>query len=245
MKTSTVHQLNELNRQFYTQMAASWTASRQYAWPSWQTFQQHSQLDRDTTVSIADIGCGHGRLAHFLSEHFQQLHYHGLDLSAELLAEAQQDLPTNVEITTTVTDVVVDLLTPKDFLHQDYDLITLFGVLHHIPSRQLRIRVLEYAIAHLTPGGEIWLTLWTPEILGFKPPRKQAIPEGIDPSDLEVGDSFLAWKDSSATRFVHWMQLNEIDELRALVGNQIKFQWPETQQGERGNLCWLIQKTRQ
>lgn len=245
MQLHTIRQLNALNRQFYREQATSWQNSRQYAWPSWQQFLAHSQLNASAPITVADLGCGHGRLAHFLAENWTKATYTGFDLASPLLEIAKANAPAQMTSEFEEWDVVETLLTEKPLLPQRYDLIAVFGLLHHLPSAQLRQQFLLRLREHLTPRGEIWLTLWVPHLLQQPKPaslsRKVVSRHTpIDFTDLETGDDFLGWRSTSAIRYVHWLDQDEIQTLCQTPGLQVVAQWPVTEQGERGNLCFLL-----
>lgn len=248
MNEPTIRTLNDLNRQFYQQQAQSWQASRQYAWPSWQTFVERSQLTSGQSIQVADIGCGTGRLAPFIGKHFPQAGYTGFDASPGLLELAREEhtsLPGEVQWQE--LDVVEQLLSSQPLLPKKYDLITVFGVLHHIPSQALRQRFLRSLAEALLPGGEIWLTVWLPEKLGQRLPQNVSIDEvaqhwPISADQLETGDVFLGWKNTAAVRYVHWLQPAEAQALKNTPGLMLEQSWQETSPGERGNECWLLRR---
>lgn len=49
-----------------------------------------STLDKQSPMSINDLGCGYGALLHYLwEEHCQLVHYHGYDVSEKMIEAAQ------------------------------------------------------------------------------------------------------------------------------------------------------------
>ena len=81
--------------------------------------------------------------------------------------------------------------------------MVLFGVLHHLPSRPSRRRLLEGLLALLRPGGYLVPTWWmlhrTPRISKKRVPWTLA-PE-IDVSRLESGDTLISWQSGGAPRY--------------------------------------------
>jgi tRNA (uracil-5-)-methyltransferase TRM9 len=247
MQPQTVRQLNQLNQAFYAEQAVSWQQARQYVWPSWRTFQRQSQLPAGQAIQVADIGCGTGRLATFLAEAYPQMQYLGLDQSVPLLQFARQLAPSRVETEFEQLDIVEALLQDKPLLPQTVDLITVFGVWHHIPGTVWRQRLLERLWQQLRPGGELWLTFWIPQRWGFRVPAEREASEveavwQITSTELEPGDAFLGWQESSAVRYVHWLQPEEEAQLREQFGLFLQQEWGETSLGERGNLCWVLHR---
>jgi len=245
MEQTTIRQLSSLNQRFYNDQATTWSASRQYFWPSWETFRKQSSLTHFPDISVLDLGCGTGRFARFVQQHWTQAHYLGMDNSTALLEQASSQPSELPEEKYVNKDLVAQLLDHQSLIDKKYDLITAFGVLHHLPSQQLRRQFLLEIADRMNPNGECWLTLWLPEQLGYKKPQEKPWPEiseqlGIDPQDREPGDVLLGWKDSEAVRYVHWLQAVEQTDLQTQGGLTIVEQWPEMSQGERGNLCWLL-----
>jgi SAM-dependent methyltransferase len=245
MQSKTIVQLNALNKQFYDGQASSWAESRQYFWPSWNTFLKESSLKAKKTISVLDLGCGTGRFARFVQQQWPQAQYWGIDNSSALLAQASHQDSHLPDERYEQKDIVAQLLNQEPLSSQKYDLITAFGVLHHVPSQNLREQFLREISQALNPGGECWLTIWLPHQLGWKPPAQKswesvATQLGLDPADHEEGDSFLGWKKTDAVRYVHWLQDEEQASLLSISGLTLVQQWPEMSQGERGNLCWLL-----
>lgn len=259
MNEQTIRVLNQLNRKFYDDQAKSWQASRQYYWPSWEKFTSFSSLEFTSQLKVADVGCGTGRFAKFICGKYPLAEYHGFDLSPSLLELAQKSVTTRSQtndanpidprrIKFISLDIVEALLNNKALLSEKYDLIVVFGVLHHLPSKILRRRFLTQLAEHLLPKGEIWLTTWQPAKLDQKTPKQLQKSEilatlGLKNDDLELGDSFVGWKDTKAIRYVHWLDKSEEQELKKLPHLKLAQGWLETSAGERGNQCWLFSRT--
>jgi len=238
MNTATITRLNQLNQDFYTEVALSFSSTRQYPWQSWEKFLASSQLPFQRQIEIADVGCGNGRLAAWFREKKMLFQYFGCDSNDDLLAELHKTVP---DAQTGKIDLVERLLQKNFELPKQFDLICLFGVFHHIPSFELRRQLLHSLAESTQPGGELWLTAWTPQTsLLDRHEISQKI--GIGTHELEAGDEFLGWKDSSALRYVHCLQPGEMESLLASTPWKIQSQWQETERGERGNTCFLLQR---
>ncbi len=65
MDQKTVTKLNQLNQNFYQQIAESFDQTRQSAWRGWErllpTLNQLSKSNSDNSFSVLDLGCGNGR----------------------------------------------------------------------------------------------------------------------------------------------------------------------------------------
>lgn len=126
------------------------------------------------------------------------------------------------------TDLVFDNW-PELFSAQKFDLITLFGVLHHIPDQRNRIEILERVRDLLAPDGRIILTTWM--FLDMIRLDRRVIKKntddgiakyeelGVDISELEENDYILDWhRGMVAYRYCHYTSKEEMLELLDKVG---------------------------
>jgi SAM-dependent methyltransferase len=97
MNPQTRRALNAINRDFYAAeaSAASFSATRDHAWPGWERVWTHAlaaarpSASARPVLSVLDVGCGNGRFAAFLAEHSREtIHYVGVDASQLLLDRA-------------------------------------------------------------------------------------------------------------------------------------------------------------
>src|SRR5689334_5265428 len=127
MDESTVQRLNDINKNFHRVTANDFDLLRRGAWPGWKRLLPYLK----SPLSVLDVGCGNGRFGLFLAKNVDpHLHYHGTDNNAPLLERARltlQDINAHLEL----RDLVDDL---PDF--GQFDLVALFGVLHHVPGSQ-------------------------------------------------------------------------------------------------------------
>jgi SAM-dependent methyltransferase len=223
----TARALNAINLGFYRGAAAEFAATRRDPWPGWRRLLERVRaegLARD--LSVLDAGCGHGRFAAFLAGELGSgpaaagpaFRYVGVDASAELLALARARAIPGTHWR--AGDLV--LADPERALPEGpFSLAVLFGVLHHVPGRERRRRLLEALARRLRPGGLLALTAWRFEaFLRFSsrivPWRDFAARSGdaIDPAQLEPGDHLLAWgTGGERVRYCHFCDDAELADL--------------------------------
>jgi tRNA (cmo5U34)-methyltransferase len=219
MKQATRRRLLELNRRFYERTAEAFDATRGRPWPGWQ--QVLMRLPEVGPVRVLDVGCGNGRLAGFLGEALdERLHYVGVDGSAALLnAAAKRFAGPGREF------------LARDFLAQrpqsvlpdgPFELVALFGVLHHVPGEDARAELLRACTDRLAPGGLFALTFWRYD----RDPRfarKRVDPRSLrpplDPAELDPGDALLTFgTDPGAVRYCHLPDADERERLLRACG---------------------------
>lgn len=222
MSPRTVQALGALNHRFYASHAASFSRRRERPWPGWKRVLAVGDPGPEQPLAVLDAGCGNGRFATFLlAQRPGPVDYLGLDDSSELLAEARRQLPTKrfLEL-----DVLRDDLE-RVLGGRRFDLVALFGVLHHVPGFERRRALLERLGERLEPGGVLAATCWrfadaarlARKIVpweSYHPPAG----ERLDLGELEPGDLLLDWEgDGSCPRYCHLATDEEIEALVAAV----------------------------
>jgi tRNA (uracil-5-)-methyltransferase TRM9 len=244
MKQETVVLLNNLNKRFYQLTAEEFSKTRSFYWKGWKELveplkeigKNHPQL------KVLDIGCGNGRFGEFLYK--EKIHkkfiYHGADNSKELLKFAKDRLKDfRFEKELFYLDVIEGLINNNldELLPQKkYQVITLFGVLHHIPSLKLRKKLIKVIEEHLTSGGVFVFTAW--RFLNEKRFEKKQIHPAIakiNPDELEKNDYILDWQRGvTAYRYCHYTDDEEVKKL--IESTTLELEKEYTADGKSGNL---------
>ncbi len=260
MRNETRQALNAINRAFYREAAASFSATREAPWPGWikllPALEQAGGcgscgIEAPPPIRILDVGCGNGRFARFLAEELSRpFSYLGLDASEPLLAQAAADtrgiaeqLDATIEFET--WDFVEESF-PAHLEGEAFEVINLSGVMHHIPSFALRRSLLEALAERLDQGGVLVLALWQfaeEERFRRKLISRKAFAERLesvalpapDPDDLEEGDYLLPWgADGKALRYCH--QVDEDEAERLLAGLPLDIRAAYRADGREGRL---------
>ena len=217
MDRATILALNQINRDFYTQRAEEFSATRRRPWRGWLRLLPY--IGERETLSVLDVGCGNGRFAVFLGEHLESpFSYLGIEFSATALEHARAKLSGLPSITLEEHDVMARL----DDLTGSFSLITLFGFLHHVAW--LRHSALVTHRARPPPRARR-----DPRFLGLaiRPLRKVSKENSslgdtflantgieVDRSQLEPGDHILSWGDTEpAYRYCHFTDGDETSRL--------------------------------
>ncbi|MBI5961599.1 MAG: class I SAM-dependent methyltransferase [Chloroflexi bacterium] len=207
MNDDTVKRLNQINREFYQITADSFDESRGQPWPGWDQLIPYLH----PPLTVMDVGCGNGRFGVFLAQHMgADVIYHGIDNNSTLLERAQTAL-TGIETHLTLRDIVEQ---PPD--EGTFDLVALFGVLHHIPGRKQRQDFVRKLAERVKAGGMLAFATW--RFYEYERFRERITSW---PSDLDVekGDYLLDWRRGDrALRYCHYVDDTEQADLIALSG---------------------------
>ncbi len=220
MDTNIVNQLNQVNTDFYNTIATDFDESRQYFWYGWEKIPP--LLDTFQDIRVADIGCGNGRFGQFLQEKCQELKfsYTGIDANQTLLDFSQETLEGKIPaLHLQQTDVITELQNNIDFLKdQEFQLVTSFGFFHHIPSYEIRLKLLKYLLSKITPDGYLIISFW--QFMKFERFKKKIADEhtlithNINPKNLEKNDYILDWnRGQTALRYCHFIDETEQNNL--------------------------------
>lgn len=248
MDTTTAQALIALNNRFYQENSASFSATRSAPWEGWKQLEnilhEHGWRSMATSQTrlVFDMASGNLRFEHFLTNAFPSIDFtfHAVD-SCVSLAEHGQD--ERIACRFRQCDILEALISSDTEILDGplCDLSVSFGFMHHVPSTDLRHRVLEALVERTRIGGLIVLSFWqfmNDERLAAKAQRAdRALGMDIDISQLEPNDHFLGWQsDPSPLRYCHHFDECEIDELVASVGTKVRELTRYSSDGASGTL---------
>lgn len=209
MDNATIHRLNAINREFYRVTADEFDQTRGQAWLGWDPLLPHLK----TPLSVLDVGCGNGRFGLFLIEHFapKDLYYHGIDNNLALLEHARAALKGLPNVNLEERDIIEN---PPD--SGFYDLVVLFGVIHHIPGAAQRQTFMRSLAQHVKPSGIFAFACW--RFYEYERFRQRIVPWPAD-IQVEANDFLLDWRRGEvALRYCHYVDDTEHAALIAATG---------------------------
>jgi tRNA (uracil-5-)-methyltransferase TRM9 len=240
MNPETQQQLLSLNRRFYATVAEPFDTTRLAPQPGKVELVRRLPLEPSSKVpSLADIGCGNGRLAWLLDERGIRLDYVGVDANAQLLALAESHTADLRYVRTRF--VQADIAQPSwaDAISQPspgFDIVTCLATLHHLPGYNLRRTAMQALAALVAPRGLVAISTW--QFLTSPRFRAKLIDWSevdVDPMQVEPGDALLPWQQGvSAVRYVHQLDLDEVATLATLAGLHVEESY--FADGKEGNL---------
>lgn len=241
MDQATRLRLNDINRAFYAQAAAEFDATRRRAWQGWRRALDYTD---SPLQSVIDIGCGNARFADFLWQRQKSpFAYSGIDNSPALLGLAHARLRQleRVEARLIARDLVIEPLDRSEifpFSHAQAEsatclthaqkqpmpgmpaqLVTLFGLLHHVPGRRQRRELLARCADLVAPGGYLIFAAWRfYEEARFRA-RIQPWNEQHRGLPVEAHDYLLDWRRGErGLRYCHYVDDAEHEDLVAATG---------------------------
>ncbi len=222
MNAATIAELNAVNRRFYDERADEFDQTRERAWRGWDEFFERYGSQVPSSPNVLDLGCGNGRFARFLRQQQEEpFAYFGVDASALGIEHARKRLGELPDVHLLEHDFVVEAdPVPPSLESERFELIVVFGVLHHVPGRERRRQLLTSLAKRLAPGGMLAYTVWRFE--RFERFTRKLVPwdeflatvPGTDQEQLEPGDHIMTWGATEpAFRYCHAMSDEEAKEL--------------------------------
>ena len=223
------------------------------------------------TFNIRDIGCGNKRFMRFvqnsLPAHLEAasvisssgtalLHFENIDRSDELMRAVSCNSDCG-EIQDTIVrqDIIESLINGVSIGRADEFKVHLscsFGVFHHIPTMELRKKLLYEMAKGCDKKGVIAISLWqfmNDERLARKATDltfRAARVLDIATENLDQGDYFLGWKDSdTALRYCHHFSHEDVIDLSEYansIGLDIKGNYEADGKGGRLNRYLIFQR---
>jgi len=217
-------------RDDYNTIAQDFSRTRQNPWPETE-FLFVGNIQKNDRV--LDLGCGNGRYMDFIKKNRGQ--YFGIDNSEELIKIAKQKYPQdNFQIGDALA-----LPFENDFFDKIYSI----AVLHHIPSKESRIKFLQEAKRVLNPNGLFIVTAWRfqskEEVVLI---LKQTLKKIFGLSKLGWGDFLEPW-GKKLDRYYHVFTGRSLKKICKQAGFEIsKSGIIQNEKGNRQNLYLVARK---
>jgi len=196
--------INKTNK-FYTKHAEEFSKTRQNPWPGWERCV--GLIRKNITkekVSVLDIASGNGRFYQFLTRTpTPQIEYLGLDNNDYLLVEAV---------------LKYQLAEFKNFdvffglkaLGKTFDVVSIFGLTHHIPGNEFRITWFKSLSNLLNTDGLLMISFWNLS-------EDERFSKAEPAKELEDNDYYYGWGNSEDKRYVHIYSEKELKKTQLML----------------------------
>lgn len=249
MEQILARELCALNNTFYCENAASFSATREAAWPGWQRVLHNldsqefaAQDKKESPLSLLDVACGNLRFERFLdAEYAGNFCALAVDSCDELALTALREYDFKQgNVAFHHADILQPLLDGDTagflsmFGDAKRDAAVCFGFMHHVPGMENRVVFLRALVRSVHSGGIVAVSLWrfAEDESGESKARKMDMRAfaqmselgwHIQATDLESGDHFLGWKNMPGVwRYCHSFSDKEIQGLiDALSGEAV------------------------
>jgi len=214
----------------YNLIADDFSSKRENTWEETE-FLFDSYLSKE--MRVLDLGCGNGRYYPVFKT--KKIDYSGIDNSERLISIAKEKYP---EAKFQLGDAF-----NIPFSDNFFDMVYSIAVLHHIPSRELRIQALKEIGRVLKNNGLLILTVWKfHELKEFYFLIKYTILKLTMKSKLDWDDVFEPW-GRKAQRYYHWFSQKELEKLAIEAGFKVKkIGIVKNQKGNRKNIYLVAEK---
>lgn len=156
MTFETALKIIKLTQNSYSQIADSFADSR---FSTWIEIDAAIKKYVRPGATILDLGCGHGRLLKSLAK-MPNISYLGLDNCGNLIEKAKKNLAALKNNKLKASFACHDLLKLSDLTAASFDVIFLIASFHHLPSAELRQKVMANLFRLLKPGGTLIMSNW-------------------------------------------------------------------------------------
>ncbi|MFC1622451.1 class I SAM-dependent methyltransferase [Patescibacteria group bacterium] len=159
MNLQKAQEILKITNNSYEKIASDFSDTRNRSWQ--ETDLVISKHIKDN-FKILDLGCGNARLLKSLQKNnFKNLDYTGLDNSNKFIKKNQDSkfqIPNSKFLN--IKFIKGDILNLKHFKNNEFNTVFMIAIFNHIPSEQLRQKVLNEIYRILKPNGKLIMTNW-------------------------------------------------------------------------------------
>jgi ubiquinone/menaquinone biosynthesis C-methylase UbiE len=225
MKEKNVKKLLKKVVNDYDNISDEFSNTRQREWKEFETMLPYLKKDQ----FLVDLGCGNGRFYKFIKEK-KSLKYLGIDNSRNLLKQAQKAHPEAEFIHGDLLELPLDDKT--------IDVAAAIASIHHIPSKQLREKVIQEIHRTLKDKDIFIITVWNLYQKKYKKYIWKSFFRWLFSfRQFEFGDTFIPWGKSGVKRYYYAFKEKELENL--LKNNKFKI----LKKDIGNNFLYICQKT--
>lgn len=231
MKRETAEEIIKSVRESFDLIAEDFSATREKLWEDLKfLFDYLKKGDK-----VLDLGCGNGRFYPWFQE--KGIAYVGVDFSSSLIEIAKKKFPKG--------KFYLGNALKLPFKNNEFDALFAIALLHHIPSNELRLKVLLEAKRVLKKNGLLVLTVWN---LWQKKYFKYIFSEFkrkiLGKSKLDFKDCYIPWSKGEVKiqRYCHAFTLRELKKLIIKSGFELISSGYTKRKGYKPNIYAVAKK---
>jgi alkylated DNA repair protein alkB family protein 8 len=217
MKKMNTQKILAQTKDIYNTIAPDFSDTRGKWWQGFGSFNKYVKVGDH----VLDLGCGNGRMADIFAD--SGVSYLGIDNSEGLIKIAKKRFADKPWIKLEIGDA----LSLK--MESQFDLVLMIAVLHHVPTKALRLKVLKNIYTALKPGGRLVMSNWNLwQAIDKKRFRYWKYlfnyGEKIKRSTWSLSDAYVPWKPMAGDnmRYVHSFKSGELKRLLKQAGFKIE-----------------------
>ena len=193
---------------FYLAKAQEFSRTRRGSWPGWGRVLAAAGISEPAAqvpLAVLDVGCGNLRFERYLRDKLptSQLECFAID-NCEALLPSEEVLANDYPYVRFQKVDVLGRLVHGASLNQAFeappaDLVSCFGLMHHVPGERERRALLSQLVACARPGGHVAVSFWRfmdNEELAERAriDHARALSAlALDSGELDEGDFLLGW----------------------------------------------------
>lgn len=223
MNNETVKKINYLTSEFYRVISGEFSKSRQSEWQGWDTCLDLVDIQEKALLKVLDIACGNGRFLKKLTNKYNDLsiNYIGIDSNGDLIKEAKSVLDDSKNISADfIIGDVFDLSNLQKNISSKFDIVSAFGITHHLPSKKLREIWFNQVCEFVDMNGFLILSFWNFKDINSNLLREVVLDgeKYISEAELEEEDYFLNWSENKDVyRYCHHYSDEEINSILTML----------------------------
>lgn len=223
MDIKTARKIIAVTKETYENIGVDFAETRSRPWPEMEILVEKYVKNGQ---KVLDLGCGNGRILEVLK--YKRIDYCGIDGSRALAGEARKKLESfEIKKMGNARIEYLDVLDLPKLKQTDFDAVFMFASFNHIPSVELRVKILNDLNALLKTGGYLLMTNWNLWQLGRR--RKN------------IWRCKLAWSAAGRERRVHNCLMNKAafgSAVENLEWRDIITWWEARDRSKRGALYY-------
>jgi len=218
MMKSIIKQILVQNREFYQKHAVSFSQTRDLEWGGWgRVFSKISKEKKQ--YKILDVACGNCRLFKYIRKEYGNLmvDYLGLDQNQTLLDISKERYVNDRKFNISNIDVVENTYQLRNYIN-NYDVICVFGLTHHIPAEYLtKVWINDIISSNIHNQKYVIFSFWKI----YKKYLSKYLIKDNNSSIFGLNDYFFSWKnDKKLYRYVHIYTNEEINQIVDIMKNK-------------------------